>query len=198
EEWSIFVFNRVKEIRQLTEADRWNHIPGSDNPADLPSRGCFGRQLVESRWWEGPTWLYERECCVQQNVEFDEEEISKEKKKGAITNLLNTDTDYWHFYYFSQYTKLLRMMAWILRFCHNVKNPRQRFSGELTAEEINQTEVVVLKEVQKESFEDNSKRISSLKPFTDESGLIRLKSRISERPDTMAFRLPIILPGEHP
>lgn len=38
--WNMFIGNRVKEIRLLSNLSQWCHVPGLMNPADLPSRGC--------------------------------------------------------------------------------------------------------------------------------------------------------------
>lgn len=56
--WSVFVANRVGEIQRLTELSEWRHVPSSQNPADLLSRGINSRELIDSvPWWHGPDFL---------------------------------------------------------------------------------------------------------------------------------------------
>ena len=50
-EWKQFVENRVTEIRRLAPAVWWQHCPGADNPADMPSRGMDPLQLVNNPLW---------------------------------------------------------------------------------------------------------------------------------------------------
>ncbi|GFV20203.1 DUF1758 domain-containing protein [Trichonephila clavipes] len=38
--WSVFVANRLKEIRELTQFQSWRHVPSNMNIADFLSRGC--------------------------------------------------------------------------------------------------------------------------------------------------------------
>ncbi|GBN79576.1 hypothetical protein AVEN_74290-1 [Araneus ventricosus] len=45
---TVFVNNRVMEIRQLSDKTRWKRIPGTSNPAEFPSRGCRVNQLIAS------------------------------------------------------------------------------------------------------------------------------------------------------
>ena len=40
-EWKQFIENRVITIRTLVQPNAWNHCPGTENPADLPSRGII-------------------------------------------------------------------------------------------------------------------------------------------------------------
>ncbi|XP_072400939.1 uncharacterized protein [Diabrotica undecimpunctata] len=90
EEWGVFVWNRVKEIRSLTSMESWHHLQGAVNPADLPSRGCTSRHLFQSRWWEGPKWLYEsRDKWPSSAATCDEEEVNAVRRKTLVTSLVN-------------------------------------------------------------------------------------------------------------
>ena len=53
---SVFVANRVSEIRTCGEFLSFRHVPGECNPADVASRGGLVADLQES-WWHGPDWL---------------------------------------------------------------------------------------------------------------------------------------------
>ena len=52
-----FVANRVVEILDSSTIDQWRHIAGSDNPADLGTRGLSINELMQSYWINGPDWL---------------------------------------------------------------------------------------------------------------------------------------------
>ena len=57
--WKQFVRNRIQQIHSITDRGQWRrHCPGTQNPADLPSRGLRGKDLAQNRlWWEGPEVL---------------------------------------------------------------------------------------------------------------------------------------------
>ena len=61
-EWKQFVNHRVAEIRKLLPPDIWAHVPGTDNPVDLASRGVNPLSLASSAlWWNEPTWISSQE-----------------------------------------------------------------------------------------------------------------------------------------
>ncbi|GFV31437.1 uncharacterized protein TNCV_134761 [Trichonephila clavipes] len=45
EQWSVFVANRISEIRKIDNFEDWFHISTDQNPADILSRGCGPKQL---------------------------------------------------------------------------------------------------------------------------------------------------------
>ncbi|KAI5752980.1 hypothetical protein M8J77_022401 [Diaphorina citri] len=204
EPWDIYVMNRVKEIRELTKNCEWRHVPGIMNPADLPSRGSSVKKLIQLRWWEGPAWLKDSpETWPQTEVNYDEEEVNRERKKTVVSSMIDTHTDVekdWYYKRFSSYKKTVRTIAWMLRFKHNTLCKDQRLQGELTAQEFKIAEDKVLLLVQREAFLDLSDpKLISLLPFLDECGLARIKTKVSNLPDSIDFCYPIVLPNsKHP
>ncbi|GFU75934.1 integrase catalytic domain-containing protein [Trichonephila clavipes] len=82
-EWLVFAANRIKKIKLLFPKSDWRHIPGNMNPDDLISRGCSPSKLIESRWWEGFSWLLEpsHSWPVNELINCESSEILLERKK---------------------------------------------------------------------------------------------------------------------
>ncbi|XP_015118162.1 uncharacterized protein LOC107041872 [Diachasma alloeum] len=202
-QWATFVFNRVREIRQLTESRSWRHIPGEQNPADLPSRGCTARQLIDSRWIEGPEWLkLPATRWPDANWDADEEQVDQElpktvKKKEKIVTpvvepshtLSSIERDHevvspaWYLKRFSKYDHIVRLVAWIQRFLNNCRRKKGNLDeGELTGRHIDVAESTLLRISQQESFADKrDRRLSSMTIYEDKSGLLSLKTLVENR-----------------
>ncbi|CAK1578780.1 unnamed protein product [Parnassius mnemosyne] len=116
--WKQFVSNRVSEICAHTKKEHWRHVPGHCNPADLLSRGCNMKTLMDSHWWDGPAWLLsDQELWPQSNhIAVDENAVSIEAKKEVLVNT-NVDTEHFSekLLYFSKYSRIIRVVAWIFR-----------------------------------------------------------------------------------
>ncbi|XP_018395064.1 PREDICTED: uncharacterized protein LOC108773670 [Cyphomyrmex costatus] len=206
-QWNTFVENRVKEIRLISNPQQWRHVPGSMNPADLPSRGCKAKQLVESRWWEGPAWLkLPEEQWPSSDYNENETEINMETKKSNSNNRIEINASIstiqeagWYMKNQSKYLRIVRTTAWVRRFLINCRAPQtSKLTGELSVEEFTKAELTVFRLVQEESFnKENEKWLSTLDIYTDENGLLRLRSSITNRIDEYDFRHPILLDPKH-
>ncbi|GFU99656.1 putative RNA-directed DNA polymerase from transposon X-element [Trichonephila clavipes] len=84
----------------------------------------------------------------------------------------------------------------MLRFVENVKKKREfREIGDLTIHEIEHAEKTLIKIVQAKFFPSENS-FPNMNVITDEEGIKRVKTRITERSDHPEFIYPIILPGE--
>ncbi|OXA42202.1 hypothetical protein Fcan01_23221 [Folsomia candida] len=78
------------------------------------------------------------------------------------------------------------------------RNKKDKKTGHLSAEEINQAELKLFKLVQREKFEIESGVIAGLRVEEDDHGLYRVKTKLLRRDDTPCFRMPVLLPNSHP
>ncbi|XP_044755059.1 uncharacterized protein LOC123314012 [Coccinella septempunctata] len=199
ENWKPFIWNRVEEIKRFSKPIDWYHVPGDMNPADLPSRGCSAKSLADGRWWEGPKWLCDPiSQWPSQNFDSNEEEINCERRKTVVSSLSVSKDFVWYYKYFSKFSKIVKMVAWIKRFVNNSRKKNTEDSKFLTVDELEVSRKLVIRFIQEESFESvEDPKLSSLCPFTDNQGLIRLRTKISDRTDAEDFRMPFVLPTNH-
>lgn len=218
-QWSTFIWNSVLEIRKLTKADQWWHVPGELNPADLPSRGCSLNQLLESKWWEGPEWLKRSpENWPGQEISPDESVVNSEMRKtpekegdmqvndhidsqllGVSSGVEVAVSSPWYARRFSDYSRILCTIGWIKRFIFNIRCKKTAPTrGELSVLEIEAAELTLIQIIQKESnLDEASENLKNLTVFRDPEGILRLKTRIIMRTDSFNFLCPIVLPGKH-
>ena len=130
-EWKQFVENRVVSIRKLVPATNWRHCPGTENPADIPSRGMLPQRLKEEgRWLQGPGWLRETlepstwkregmpEECLQEQRRGIHTLLTPQQQKRSVSQLINLEK-------YSNFTRLLRITATVLRFIHLTRRKKK-------------------------------------------------------------------------
>lgn len=123
----MFESNRITEIHESTSVEQWRYVPGIQNPADEGSRGVSIDYFKDScQWWSGPDFLWQTEdqwpSEVSQHQENTEEAdrttynsnltTSPPSTKSQVYQLLNR---------YSSWSRLLRVMAWLLRFVKALK-----------------------------------------------------------------------------
>ncbi|XP_076383131.1 uncharacterized protein LOC143260694 [Megalopta genalis] len=163
----------VSEIQTLAEIRNWAHVISSDNPADQLSRGSSPSTLRNSNlWWYGPQWL---SANALEWPSSRPDSLTIEVPEARPTQIMQLTTpvnrDHIIMYLldkYSCYSKLLRIIAYILRFC----------LGELLS-----AERVVIRFVQELHFGqeintlragnslEGSNSILSLHPFLDDHGI---------------------------
>ncbi|UYV82492.1 hypothetical protein LAZ67_21002516 [Cordylochernes scorpioides] len=195
--WSVFVAGRVKKIRQNSNITDWRHVPGKENPADIPSRGASIPQLITTRWWEGPVWLKKEEQIWTQSVEKESiEEVNSELRKAVVTHFNIEKRDMLaKITQFSNYHKILRMVAYWRRFLDWLRSNKIT-KGPITMEEMTLAEEKVIRLVQQCSYEGvKDKKFKSLRVYEDENGLLRVKCRFVPVEKVDAHSYPMVIPS---
>ncbi|XP_029175258.1 uncharacterized protein LOC114943741 [Nylanderia fulva] len=212
--WTTYVANRVSEVQNNLPSARWNHVSSQENPADCTSRGLSASELLSHPlWWTGPPWLQKHSTSWpihDASVPLSSDAIHKiaiETRQSAVLHVESVEE--WDLVYkFSNWTKLVRVTAYVLRFVYLLKKTRKFScaSPALNADELNDAETFWLNYVQKRSFDSEidslrkdksiSKKSSlrTFSPFLGEDALLRLGGRLKNAALAYDEQHPIIVP----
>ncbi|XP_040164679.1 uncharacterized protein LOC120901040 [Anopheles arabiensis] len=163
--WKTFIANRVSGIQHITHGKEWRHVPGTDNPADIISRGMDADQLETSTfWWHGPDWLAQPSeewpnTHQPLQAEFTTDELEERPICMAAQSVAPNEL----FSLRSTFTGLQRLVAWLRRFRHNT-NPanhqQRRLDHHLSLEELAESTLCLVRLAQAESFPEDIKHLS--------------------------------------
>ncbi|XP_055585254.1 uncharacterized protein LOC129738093 [Uranotaenia lowii] len=211
--WQSFVGNRVSEIQHITKGGIWNHISGTENPADIISRGMSPAQLqYQSLWLEGPSWLkFDRSvwpAIVEHPSEIDNS-LLEEKPAAALP--VQAHPPSFIFELNSSLPHLVRVVALLQRFIHNSKkrNRDTKRIGQVSLEEVDEALQALVKLSQRETFPEELKALrtnhdirtssplSSLNPVLVD-GTMRVGGRLRHAAISEDRRHPFILHPKHP
>ncbi|XP_071581069.1 uncharacterized protein [Temnothorax nylanderi] len=218
--WKVFVANRVAKVQQLLPKAIWHHVPTADNPADCASRGLRPSELADcALWWSGPSWLKKSpEHWPTSCSSPIESEISRENRVVVHACVARAIEPWDLATRYSSWTKLLRVTAYLMRFAKILRSrlnsipdssAEVNLSLALAPREIQTAKIFWLKEIQGETFPQEtasltansrvskSSSLVALNPYLDTDGLIRVGGRLqkSDLPDSAKH--PIVLQS-HP
>ncbi|XP_062535483.1 uncharacterized protein LOC134204724 [Armigeres subalbatus] len=219
--WKTFVANRVSEVQHFTHGSKWNHISGSENPADLVSRGMSVEDFLQSEDWKhGPSWLaHQQSSWPISNLPAVSEDILETKSVVASIQTI-TSINPW-FLRWSSYTRLLHTVGYCLRFVTRTRSKARTQSiasltgieldaQSLTVQELVNANALLIRLAQQDVFGDEIKDlqrgntvmkkspIRRMCPFIDPEGILRVGGRLNLSQLPYQSKHPALLPKDHP
>ena len=222
--FQTFVANRVAMIHNCSHPGQWHYIESKVNPADDVSRGVTVDQFLKNlSWSQGPEFLWKADepWTTPQNkdylISYDDKEV-KRTVEAYVTQVNEVNMTSLLFSKFSEWFKLKRSVAWLIRYKNWLKkknhdqelqrNPELRRKW-LSVEEIIEAEHSIIKCIQHESFQEEisalkkdtavkiSSNLRSLDPVLKDD-LLCVGGRLKLAPyEFDASRNPVILPKSH-
>lgn len=205
--WKTFIANRVSEILTVTDGVQWSYVASKDNPADCASRGVKPSVCEELQLWKrGPNWLQNKVIHYEKG---DIEDTKLEERKGTLKCFTVTERDQGILSRYSTLNKLIRVIAYCKRFMNITKN-KNKYPKWLTTEELNKALLTCVKICQYSPFEEDiealkkkrklskGSKLTSLNPFIDDCGVLRVGGRLQRADISEDMKHPILIPHNSP
>ena len=205
--YKTFIGNRISEIVQNVPPKSWRHVRMEHNPADCLSRGVMPSELINHPlWWKGPPWL-ELESSqwpstfMSLSYESSDLEMCLAASSVEVTQPIVTPEQHSH------YTRLTRVMAWMLRFINSCRKKVASHTFKLSVRELHEAEVHQVRVHQAHEFRDEIAHLNSqvplprrsclasLTPFLDQENVLRVGGRKANSDLTQDQKHPMIILG---
>ena len=220
--WKQFVRHRVSDILSDSQRNEWFYCPGTQNPADLPSRGMYGPTVERNFfWWEGPGFLkrpptewpvqkedFESKSALVESIKQipNVARVLASKEISSISNIVEIGR-------IRTYQKCVHTLAWVFRFINNLRaslaNKNFQQGNEISKDEVDNAENVLIRSIQREAFakeieylQTNEETrpppyVAQFRLFLDEKGILRCQSRLKHASILEQCTKPILLPKCH-
>lgn len=203
-----FVANRVTHILNHSEPEEWNHVPGTQNPADDCSREVQATQLTPShRWFAGPLFLSQPEDKWPDQSTWRGEvsnEVATEvnaltQKNPCVIEALMAEA-----------TSLDALKLKVAQLSMEEEVPARPPGSKPSNVDFQSAMDKCIRATQKHCFKEDvdtlsklkplakQSRLKSLNPYLDEKGIIRVGGRLEHAELQEETRFPAVIPHNHP
>ena len=216
----VFIMNKLESIRKLCQTHQveFGYIPGLDNPANWTTREVSGRILLKTCFYSGPSNVQIEERCIGVLVPNPIEQISD---TASISTSLPTQVTEPLFPLdrYSSFSRAVNVIKTCFKYINKLKlRVQNRGSKQVSVTECSNNSIYeksclyLLRQSQKESFpelfiyfEGRSKKLKDipelatrLNLFIDDTGIIRVKSKLHNLKASFQERYPILLSRSSP
>ena len=213
--YKVFVANRVSTICQGSTPDQWHYVRGSENPADVLSRGSTVKDLPVTLSC-GPTFLeqYQSQWDVNENKLEDlldnDPEVYANEGESVCTNVVNPVEEEQPIdkliHHYSSFYQLKKAVAGLIRVKSYLQGRGIR--GPIRVSELEQAETIVVKHVQQKVYGKEiesvnqtgsvpkSSKVYKLSPSIDGGGLV-VGGRLRHATLPRQAKYPVLLPRRH-
>ncbi|XP_062537684.1 uncharacterized protein LOC134206011 [Armigeres subalbatus] len=205
-----FVCNRVATIVELTQNYKWEYIRSENNPADVLSRGLHPEQLIEEElWWRAAPEQRQHHEVEDEGVPLlaDNELPELRSSKSVLATIVEKSCNNWC--RVSNFSRLQHAWAYVWRFVEIARTKKRNpVSNPITVDELSRATKTIFKIVQQEEFKEEYKylqsgdkkrnNLSSLAPFVDNEGFIRVGGRLKYSNIPYEGKHQLLLPERHP
>lgn len=210
----VFVANRMQQIKSSTVPRQWRYVASEDNPADHTSHGLTAKEPMESNWFTGPSFLWQKELPKEEETKAEKinsEDPELKRAQVLTTKVMEERSLSDRLEKFSDWRRLVKAIARLKRHAKEAQGLQTRSIAVTTLEERQEAEQFIIQVVQREAFSEELKALSQekdvpknkstylhkLSPFVDSLGILRVGGRLTQATLHSHVRHPAILPKGH-